>query len=152
MEYFFFPNHPALIIRSVVFLPIGWLMMMFAFQLVHWGWGWINDSKTRVNLMMEWTMIHILNYRINYKREGALFIKPTTETLISSDGSIAIFGVSAALAVIPLMIACLIEFYIAVGTIASCIAFMFIVRQVVRINKALGKHIRNITVHNKENL
>lgn len=154
MEYIIFtPTNAALIIHSTFLLPIGWLLTMFTVQILHWGYAWIDDSKTKTNIMMAWTMIHIFRYEVDTSINNRLFVWVDEDGFPNgSTGALAIFVVPCVLMMFPLALASILEFYIAVLLVGGVVLAMLVVRQLVRLSKIVRRHISNMEIHNKENI
>lgn len=154
MEYTIFTQqNAALIVHSSFLLPIGWLLTMFVIQILHWGYAWIDDGKPHVNVMMAWTMVHIFQYDVDHDDRECLFsCRDDDGFKLRSQGALAIFVVPCCLALFPLALASLLEFYVLVGMIGVAVASLYGLRQLVRLSKIVRRHISNMEIHNKENI
>jgi len=145
------------IIHTTFFAPVGFLALMFLFQIIHWVVAWVDDSDiVKTNLVMQWTMIHIFGYHINtnndcHGRSVGLFGKDIDGVYHASDGALAIFVTPIALAMLPMVVATIAEYWVVLGFVAMAIAFMFGLRGLRRLSKVVSIHVNDNNAHDRRN-
>lgn len=139
-----------IVLLSIV-LPLSWWAIMFAFQLFHWWFAWLDDSEPTTNVVMNFAMIHFFGYRKNTSDRDTMLYEGYDENCrYTSDGVLAIWTPIIVLLFIPIGITLLIDYYQFVSIVLIAYALSCNARAGRRLSKTVRTHMADKKMHRKK--